>query len=710
MNKNIKLFIVFFVVITFMGCGGGGGSGGGSTPPVTKASNDSANTNVDSAVTINVLTNDTVVDGGTLSIMDKTDGTSGSVNINADNTLTYTPNSGFSGTDMFNYTVSDGKGGTSSGTVTVHVGTPPNTDPVAVDDNKSTAKDVAVVISVLTNDSDADGDPLTVTSVTQGSNGSVVINSDNTVTYTPTAGFTGSDSFTYTISDGKGGSSTATVSVNVNAITGGPYLPYVADNNNIYVFDKDNPSSPISITSDFYGFTSGGDDVNGDITALVRGLSVNTSASTATFTGPELLVYAGSDKFWKVDMAAGSNLTPIPLMTETYTELCKVKFEEDSLTLENSLLFYELPGADGKCTGTATEAADNTRWMMRVAKSAIYSAVDITDITDYLERIVPVMDGPSNDLVGMLSIKNSEFRHYNAALDSYTVIAALSDPSSRAASTVDHNQMDTKGGFIFIDGVIHWYDFSTKALSAALHTPGTGMYPYSSDCDATECVVQDSSVLGGSSDIDLYLMPSDGSGSSIFLATVTGGFGSAWSSLLTPDYFYVAKQNGELIQVARSGGAITSIDSNVAYFAFSSHGKMYYSRGGDAVIRAFDGSEVDVIPNAAWAGVYYKTLSLVSFSESNAERLFLARKASGMTDYSGATLESYDPSTGLKDLDLGTYPTGTTGAEYSIFSLESGGVLGRINAGGQSDLIWIDPETANSLKRLTNDSAFEIGI
>jgi len=89
-----------------------------------------------------------------------------------------------------------------------------NDPPVAVDDSDTTPADTPVTIDVLDNDSDIDGDTLTVDSVTQGTNGSV-INNDSDVTYTPDPYFNGTDSFTYTISDGNGGTDTATVTVTV---------------------------------------------------------------------------------------------------------------------------------------------------------------------------------------------------------------------------------------------------------------------------------------------------------------------------------------------------------------------------------------------------------------------------------------------------------------------------------------------------------------
>jgi serine protease len=98
----------------------------------------------------------------------------------------------------------------------------PNTPPVANDDSANTDEDTPVIIDVLSNDSDVDGDILSVESVTQGSNGSVVVNPDETVTYTPHTNFNGGDSFTYTASDGNGGMDQATVQVNVASINDAP--------------------------------------------------------------------------------------------------------------------------------------------------------------------------------------------------------------------------------------------------------------------------------------------------------------------------------------------------------------------------------------------------------------------------------------------------------------------------------------------------------
>jgi VCBS repeat-containing protein len=91
-----------------------------------------------------------------------------------------------------------------------------NDPPVAVADNATTLENTPVTIDVLNNDFDTDGDTLIVDSVTQGTHGLVTNNSGN-VTYTPTIGFNGTDSFNYTVSDGNGGNDTAAVNVTVTA-------------------------------------------------------------------------------------------------------------------------------------------------------------------------------------------------------------------------------------------------------------------------------------------------------------------------------------------------------------------------------------------------------------------------------------------------------------------------------------------------------------
>lgn len=97
-----------------------------------------------------------------------------------------------------------------------------NDAPIARDDGASTAEDTPVIISILSNDFDPD-DPITITTIGSAANGSVVDNGNGTVTYTPNTNFNGTDSFTYTITDGIT-SDTATVTIDVGGVNDNPVI------------------------------------------------------------------------------------------------------------------------------------------------------------------------------------------------------------------------------------------------------------------------------------------------------------------------------------------------------------------------------------------------------------------------------------------------------------------------------------------------------
>ncbi|MCP4540748.1 MAG: tandem-95 repeat protein [Chloroflexi bacterium] len=165
---------------------------------------------------LDVLLNDFDRDGDTLTISAVGPVYSGGgTAVNGGTVITYTPMADFYGYETFTYTISDGNGGfdTSTVNVTVNQGPVDNNPPVAVDDAAVAEWETPVTVAVLDNDSDPDSDPITVTAVGAATNGTTAY-SNSVVTYTSDAGFTGTDTFTYTISDGED-SDTALVTVNV---------------------------------------------------------------------------------------------------------------------------------------------------------------------------------------------------------------------------------------------------------------------------------------------------------------------------------------------------------------------------------------------------------------------------------------------------------------------------------------------------------------
>ena len=93
-----------------------------------------------------------------------------------------------------------------------------NEAPNAINDALTTAQGTAGSVNVRANDTDPDGDPLSVTPKTNGAHGTVACITAGVCTYTPAAGFSGADSFTYTVKDGHGGTDTATVAVTVTPV------------------------------------------------------------------------------------------------------------------------------------------------------------------------------------------------------------------------------------------------------------------------------------------------------------------------------------------------------------------------------------------------------------------------------------------------------------------------------------------------------------
>ncbi len=187
------------------------------------AAADVATTAEDTPVTVAVLSNDSGIGDGPLAVT-ATSPMHGTVVVNADRTLTYTPAPNYHGPDSFSYTVTDADGQSATATVSLTI-TAVNDPPVANADQLSTDPGESAVIPVLANDLDVDGDPLTVVSTSAPMHGTVTLNANGTLLYVPTAGYSGQDSFSYTISDGRGGTATATVTIAVAIDSDGDGIP-----------------------------------------------------------------------------------------------------------------------------------------------------------------------------------------------------------------------------------------------------------------------------------------------------------------------------------------------------------------------------------------------------------------------------------------------------------------------------------------------------
>ena len=267
------------------------------------ANPDSISTTLGRAVTFDPRSNDSDPDNDPLSITQINSPTAAqhaqSLTNNSNQTLTYTPASGFpsgnTGTDTFSYTINDGHLHTATGLVTMTVTDRP---PVAVADTLGVAYQTATTFSPLGNDSDPDGDTLSITvpgtTATTLPSGATVKHTGTSIIYTPPTGFSGADTFSYTISDGHGNTASATETMNVSTQN----LPPVANNDTgnytNEAVNRNNPVTPVVPLSPLLNDTDPDSDpltivsvtqpVSGNATAYFTANSVTYQYNTAVTT------------------------------------------------------------------------------------------------------------------------------------------------------------------------------------------------------------------------------------------------------------------------------------------------------------------------------------------------------------------------------------------------------------------------------------------
>ena len=273
------------------------------------ANDDTVNVEQDSTandVTSAILANDTDTEGDTLTVTSADNATGGSVDATA-GVVTFTPTADECGTGEggFDYTIDDGNGGTDIGHVTVDVNCALNVAPVANDDTVPATEDTADVIAggdLTGNDTDGNGDALTVSDVSNPTGGTVDVTA-GTVTFTPTADLcgTGAGSFDYTVVDGNGGSDAGHVTVDITCVDDAP----VANDDTVTVAQD---SSANDVTSDLLG-----NDTDTEHDALVVSAVANATGGTAdetagvvTFTPAADVCGDGAGSFdYTVDDGAG---------------------------------------------------------------------------------------------------------------------------------------------------------------------------------------------------------------------------------------------------------------------------------------------------------------------------------------------------------------------------------------------------------------------
>lgn len=342
----------YFVLITGIDGGGestinpeiavpGGNGLDPNQPPL--ALDDAAQGLEDSDFTLQPLENDSDPDGDTLTIVEAS-AVQGTVTVNPTDIL-FAPPADFFGELRVQYTISDGNGQTANAEIVVTVN-PVNDAPVAADDAAQTAQGTAVNIAVLDNDIDVDGDVLTVIDTTGGN---AVIEADQSVTYTPIAGFTGNDTFDYTLSDPDGLTAIATVTVEVRTVNQPPQ-----GEDDTYTLTQDTTLNVDAAT----GLLANDDDPDGD--ALTVNIVAVTGPGSGTLTLREdggfdytpVAGFSGVDGFdyEVVDPSGASGVASVTLTVEPPVD----PLAGNSTSINGEFLYVaqgENPAGSGQGTG-----------------------------------------------------------------------------------------------------------------------------------------------------------------------------------------------------------------------------------------------------------------------------------------------------------------------------------------------------------------------
>jgi VCBS repeat-containing protein len=329
-----------------------------------------------------VLGNDTDVDSPTLTAVQGTGPSHGTLTLNANGSFSYTPAANYNGPDSFTYRASDGTAQSNEATVTITV-TAVNDAPTAANDAYSVDEDTPLTVAapgVLGNDTDVDGDALTavlVTGPTHAAAGTFALNANGSFSYTPAANYNGPDSFTYQAKDPSGAlSAVATVAITVNPVNDAPTAgaggPYSGSEGSPISFsgsgsDVDDPSSALTYSWNFGDgasspFSSSPNAThtyadNGSYTATLTVKDTAGATGTST-TGVAVTNVAPVVNITNPPDGSGPQAKPYALtLTASFTDVgtadthtCSINWDDGSSTAGTVV---ESSGA-GTCTGSHT--------------------------------------------------------------------------------------------------------------------------------------------------------------------------------------------------------------------------------------------------------------------------------------------------------------------------------------------------------------------
>ncbi|MCF9444781.1 tandem-95 repeat protein [Vibrio parahaemolyticus] len=374
--------------------------------PVADIVADKATVVEDTPTIIKVLGNDTFEGDGKVVSLDTNNGpANGTVSINPDGSVTYTPNDNYVGKDTFTYIVTSG-GVSESTTVEVNV-TPVNDAPVAKDDIATTQEDTAVTIDALPNDTDVDGDKLSIESVSVPKEQGTVEVVDGKLVFTPAENFNGDAEITYTVTDGAL-TDQATVKVTVNAVNDTPVVESniadqtLAEDFTLYTIDLNTAFSDVdNVDGELTFSVSGNSNIQ---VAIVNGIA--TITPTADWNGSETLTFTATDPSGEsVSQTVNFTVTPVAdieadktTVVEDTPTIIKVLGND---TFEGKDKVVSLDAENGPKNGTIIVNNDGTvtytpddNYVGKDTFTYVVTSGGVSESTTVEVNVTPVNDAP----------------------------------------------------------------------------------------------------------------------------------------------------------------------------------------------------------------------------------------------------------------------------------------------------------------------------
>jgi VCBS repeat-containing protein len=369
-----------------------------------------------------VLANDTDANGDTLTAALVSNVQNGTLTLNANGSFVYQPKPDFNGADGFSYRASDAQETSSVATVTIDV-SKVNDAPVAATEsyqtNESTKLTVNAANGVLANDTDVDGDKLTATLVGNVASGTLQLAGDGSFTYTPNAGFSGNDGFTYRAGDGTATSNTVTVAITVIAVNDPP-----SAEPDSYSTDEDRALS----VDARHGVLANDEDPDDDplTAALVR----NSANGTVALSPSGAFTFTPSSDFFGTttfayearDGTVGSGTTTVTIAVAAVNDPPFITSAPERSVDEHTTYRYTLRASDPDGDALTVAAPVLPAWLAFTPPATITGTPQQKDIGVHSVRLT-VTDGIARPVDQGFQITVNE-------VDDPPVIAAIPDQSA----------------------------------------------------------------------------------------------------------------------------------------------------------------------------------------------------------------------------------------------------------------------------------------